>query len=278
VPIVDPRTGTALEELQEWFSELNRIGKRHVTGWHEFVQVLHTLFGHTRGAFTGTDHPRQGLIASAAAGTIFLDEIGDLAVASQVKLLRLLHDGSFYPLGADRPRQSRARVVVATNADLVQAVGAGRFRKNLYYRLRPPCPSPAFARPEGRYSPSPTAFRATYESWNARLRWGGPPPGRHALAGELQGRDLRQAPARRDRGGAGAPRSHTTGQPLSRSPAPLSEAEDHLIAEALLRADGNQDVADGLLGLSRQALNKRLSRRRERDGPVDPNAGSDAAR
>jgi DNA-binding NtrC family response regulator len=95
-----------------------------------------TLFGHTRGAFTGADHPREGLIASAAAGTIFLDEIGDLAVTSQVKLLRLLQDGSFYPLGADRPRQSRARVVVATNADVMQAVGAGRFRKDLYYRLR----------------------------------------------------------------------------------------------------------------------------------------------
>ena len=95
-----------------------------------------TLFGHGRGAFTGADRPREGLIASAAGGTIFLDEIGDLSVPSQVKLLRLLQDGSFYPLGADRPRQSRARVVVATNADVVAAVAAGRFRKDLYYRLR----------------------------------------------------------------------------------------------------------------------------------------------
>jgi two-component system nitrogen regulation response regulator GlnG len=95
-----------------------------------------TLFGHTRGAFTGADRSREGLIATAADGTVFLDEIGDLSVGSQVKLLRLLQDGTFYPLGADRPRQSRARVVVATNTDVVHALQAGTFRKDLYYRLR----------------------------------------------------------------------------------------------------------------------------------------------
>ena len=72
-----------------------------------------TLFGHTRGAFTGADQARDGLMTSTAEGTLFLDEIGDLSVSSQVKLLRLLQDGTFYPVGADRPRQSRARVVCA---------------------------------------------------------------------------------------------------------------------------------------------------------------------
>ena len=95
-----------------------------------------TLFGHTRGAFTGADRPREGLITRAEEGTLFLDEIGDLAGVSQVKLLRLLQEGTYYPLGADRPRQSRARVVVATNRDVVQDVHAGTFRKDLYYRLR----------------------------------------------------------------------------------------------------------------------------------------------
>jgi two-component system, NtrC family, nitrogen regulation response regulator GlnG len=100
-------------------------------------QVLSdTLFGHTRGAFTGADRPREGLITRAEDGTLFLDEIGDLAPVSQVKLLRLLQEGTYYPLGADRPRQSRARVVVATNHDVVQDVQAGTFRKDLYYRQR----------------------------------------------------------------------------------------------------------------------------------------------
>src|SRR5262245_47738568 len=95
-----------------------------------------TLFGHTRGAFTVADRPREGLITRAEEGTLFLDEIGDLAAVSQVKLLRLLQDGTYYPLGADRPRQSRARLVVATNRDVVQDVCTGTFRKDLYYRLR----------------------------------------------------------------------------------------------------------------------------------------------
>jgi DNA-binding NtrC family response regulator len=95
-----------------------------------------TLFGHKKGAFTGADQPRSGMIEQASGGTLFLDEIGDLSPASQVKLLRLLQDGEFFPLGSDLAKHSDARVVVATNQNLQTLQEAGKFRKDLYYRLR----------------------------------------------------------------------------------------------------------------------------------------------
>jgi two-component system nitrogen regulation response regulator GlnG len=95
-----------------------------------------TLFGHKRGAFTGADQPRSGMIEQASGGTLFLDEIGDLSPPSQVKLLRLLQDGEFFPLGSDISKHSDARVVVATNQNLQALQESGKFRKDLYYRLR----------------------------------------------------------------------------------------------------------------------------------------------
>jgi DNA-binding NtrC family response regulator len=95
-----------------------------------------TLFGHKKGAFTGADQARAGLIEQASGGTLFLDEIGDLSPTSQVKLLRLLQNGEFFPLGSDLAKHSDARVVVATNQNLQKLQESGRFRKDLYYRLR----------------------------------------------------------------------------------------------------------------------------------------------
>jgi len=94
-----------------------------------------TLFGHKKGAFTSADQAREGLIAKAVAGTLFLDEIGDLNEASQIKLLRLLQEQEYYPVGSDTPKKCEARVVVATNKSLKEQMGAGLFRKDLYYRL-----------------------------------------------------------------------------------------------------------------------------------------------
>jgi DNA-binding NtrC family response regulator len=95
-----------------------------------------TLFGHKKGAFTGADQSRSGLIEQASGGTLFLDEIGDLNPFSQVKLLRLLQDGEFFPLGVDIAKHTDARVVVATNQNLHMLLESGKFRKDLYYRLR----------------------------------------------------------------------------------------------------------------------------------------------
>jgi two-component system, NtrC family, response regulator HydG len=94
-----------------------------------------TLFGHRKGAFTGADAARDGLVSTAENGTLFLDEIGDLGPSSQVKLLRLIQEQEYYPVGSDTLRKTNARIVVATNRDLPPLISAGRFRKDLYYRL-----------------------------------------------------------------------------------------------------------------------------------------------
>ena len=93
------------------------------------------LFGHVRGAFTGADQTRLGLLASAESGTVFLDEVGELPVALQVKLLRALQEREFKAIGTNTPTRLEARIVAATNRDLEAAVKEGAFRKDLYYRL-----------------------------------------------------------------------------------------------------------------------------------------------
>jgi DNA-binding NtrC family response regulator len=95
-----------------------------------------SLFGHRKGAFTGAESQRAGLLKEAAAGTLLLDEIGDLDAHSQVKLLRLLQEGEYYPLGSDSPQRSDARIVAATTKDLRAATAAGSFRSDLFYRLQ----------------------------------------------------------------------------------------------------------------------------------------------
>ena len=94
------------------------------------------LFGHVRGAFTGATSDRKGRFELAGRGTIFLDEIGDTSPAFQAKLLRVLQEREFYPLGGERPRRTEARVVAATHRDLETLVAAGQFREDLYFRLR----------------------------------------------------------------------------------------------------------------------------------------------
>lgn len=93
------------------------------------------LFGHERGAFTGADRLRRGAFETAANGTLFLDEVGELPLPAQAKLLRVLEDRQVTRLGGSRPIPITARVVAATNRDLEQEVAAGHFRQDLFYRL-----------------------------------------------------------------------------------------------------------------------------------------------
>jgi Nif-specific regulatory protein len=93
------------------------------------------LFGHEKGAFTGAHQAKKGKFEAANGGTVFLDEIGDMPPSLQTKLLRVLHDHEFERVGGSRPISADIRVLAATNRDLDEAVKAGRFRADLFYRL-----------------------------------------------------------------------------------------------------------------------------------------------
>ncbi len=94
------------------------------------------LFGYRKGSFTGATRDHEGLVVAADQGTLFLDEIADMPLAMQAKLLRVLQDGEVWPLGSNKPQRVNFRLVAATNRPLVEWVAAGRFREDLYWRLR----------------------------------------------------------------------------------------------------------------------------------------------
>lgn len=238
------------------------------------------LFGHRRGAFTGATDLRPGLVLRASSGTLFLDEIGELSLVSQVKLLRLLQDGDYYPLGSDLPKKSTARIVAATSANLHRLQAEGRFRKDLYYRLRahlvelPPL--------RARTTDAPLLLRHFVTRATAELGRSGITIGdgllsilaSYAFPGNV--RELRSlaydAVCRTADGEALsmipflAAIAQAEAKPVeaqtSLFPAVLptvTQIQDLLVAEALRRSAGNQAQAAAMLGLTRQALNKRLT-------------------
>jgi DNA-binding NtrC family response regulator len=136
--LITGETGVGKELIAKALNKLsNRTGRfvtTNVAGLDDHM-FTDTLFGHKKGAFTNADSDRPGLIEKSAGGTLFLDEIGDLNQQSQVKLLRLLQEHEYYPLGIDEPKYSDALIVVATNQDLYALKEKGKFRNDLFYRL-----------------------------------------------------------------------------------------------------------------------------------------------
>jgi DNA-binding NtrC family response regulator len=250
-----------------------------------------SLFGHHRGAFTGADSDRGGLIERAEGGTLFLDEIGELSQMSQVKLLRLIEDKRYYPLGADLPRSSSAAIVTATNRDLRAASGTGAFRLDLFYRLQthlvqlPPLRERPgdlsilvahFVRQSaerlGRSLPSiPDELALLLETYdfpgNVRELESMVFDAMSGLKGGVLGLEsfrrkiLRGTGVRNPLEKIAAGGESTRFSSWERLPT-LRQASDELMAEALRRAKGNQGIAADLLGISRTALNKRLKNAR----------------
>jgi len=245
-----------------------------------------TLFGHTRGAFTGADTDRPGLIEKASGGTLFLDEIGDLTPASQVKLLRLLQENEYLPLGSDTLRCSSARIITSTHVDLWEKQTKGQFREDLHYRLRthrlrvPPL--------RERKEDLPPLVDHFLEAAAKALNKTRPKVpvelitllGTYAFPGNI--RELQamifDAMAQHKNGILSltvfrehialmrrldekhSPKAGESGLAFSATaPLPsIKQATRMLIEEAMSRANNNQSIAASLLGISQQALSKRL--------------------
>jgi len=254
-----------------------------------------TLFGHKKGAFTGADQARSGLITQAAGGTLFLDEIGDLSETSQVKLLRLLQEQEYYPVGSDIPLVSDARVVAATNRDLREMTAARTFRNDLYFRL---CSHQVMIPPlrergedislllDFFLNAAAQIFRKSTPSYPRELvtllsSYDFPGNVREmksmvfdAVARHVSG-VLSMERFREVIGSRPAPSGHDSllTQRLNdwllesggRFPK-VREVEELLIDEAMKLAKGNQGIAASLLGFTRQTLNKRLKVRKEKNG------------
>ncbi len=292
--LITGETGTGKEVIAQIVHRLSGVRDEfvavNVAGLDDSV-FSDTLFGHVKGAFTGADTAREGLIERAAGGTLFLDEIGDLPPSAQVKLLRLLQEREYRPLGADVPKRTDARVIVATNQDLQTMQRSGLFRKDLYFRLQthhihiPPLRErpddiqallvhflDVSAEALGKKTPTPpreliTLLSAYHFPGNVReLEAMVFEAVSHHGGGTLSTASFREHIEAHSEAKPTVAHGLSTEAVSAEQPAlvipgrfpSLKEASDFLVQEALHRAKGNITVASGLLGISRPALSKRL--------------------
>ena len=236
------------------------------------------MFGHVRGAFTDAKADRKGHVASAHEGTLFLDEIGELNRSDQVKLLRVLQDQTYQPVGASRTERADIRVVSATNRELAELVAGGEFREDLFYRLNlitirlPPLRERRsdiallarhiIGEVSASYGLGPATIAPQALDWLGAQPW---PGNIRQLKQTLErtlllvGRsELRQADfiaAEQNDGAPGASRAALRVDGMT-----LEQVERHMIAHALDQHQGNISRVAKALGLSRTALYRRLER------------------
>ena len=221
------------------------------------------MFGHKKGAFTGAVADREGRFEAADGGTIFLDEIGDLDASSQVKMLRVLQEHTFERLGESRPRKVDVRVISATNAPLPKMIAEGRFREDLFYRIN----LITITLPPLRERRDDIPLLATYFAERAKH---GSKFSKDALEmlSELtlpgNVRELRNLVERAvlmsDSPIIGADDLNSLGLMNLGGIGALGEQERNAIARAMQEAEGNLAKAALILGISRQALYRRLEK------------------
>jgi DNA-binding NtrC family response regulator len=246
------------------------------------------LFGHAKGAFTGASSARAGRFAQADGGTIFLDEIGEMDIAVQAKLLRLIQDGELYPVGEEEPTRIDVRILAATNRNLESEVAAGRFRADLFWRLNViPVELPALReRPTDILRLAEHFLRKANDRHKRKVAGFDPEVLAAFKAYHWPGniRELENVVERmsivRGQGTIGladlpsAVRTPRHGTSKSKTPMPelpedgtdlramLEAVEDRMIGEALERTGGNKNRAAELLGLNRTTLVEKLRRKR----------------
>lgn len=235
------------------------------------------MFGHTRGAFTDAHTARKGRFEMADGGTVFLDEVGDLERSCQVKLLRVLQDRTFEPLGSSKPLTVDVRVVSATNRPLADLVAAGEFREDLLYRLNliavhlpalrerrgdiPRLAQHFLARMAQVYNRADLSFSAAALDWLTHRDW----PGNIRELKQMVERTVlvsnKAAIDVVDLVAAAEMTSAKTVKPrLPVGQMTLEEMERHMIEAALRRHDDNITQTAESLGLSRAALYRRLEK------------------
>jgi DNA-binding NtrC family response regulator len=247
-----------------------------------------TLFGHTKNAFTGAETARQGMLEMAADGTILLDEIGDLSISSQIKLLRLLQEREYFPLGSDLPKRSNARIIATTSKNLAAFTTSDSFRKDLFFRLRthylelPPLrkrkddltlllghflnkSAEELKKKPPTVPPEILSLLNTYHfPGNIRELQGMVYDAVSVHEGRVMslkvfrdriGQKIDQKPDSSDKSVSPKVRF------LHELPT-LKEMEDLLIREAMERSNNNQSIAATLLGITHQAISYRLKKRK----------------
>jgi DNA-binding NtrC family response regulator len=230
------------------------------------------LFGHEKGAFTGAQERKTGHLAAADKGSLFLDEIGEITAATQVKMLRFLQDRSFVPVGSTQARTVDVRVISATNRDLAKAVRTGAFREDFYYRLNVfAIEVPPLRERRDDILPLADGFLGTRGLPPSKLT----PAAREKLVGYAWPGNVRELENALERALilAGpdeiAPALLSLASPLGRAEAGraasllgdgfnLDSFERDLLRAALERTGGNKSAAARLLGITRRRLYSRL--------------------
>ncbi|MBV8880324.1 MAG: sigma-54-dependent Fis family transcriptional regulator [Planctomycetaceae bacterium] len=269
-------TGTGKELIAQLVHSLSRRSQERFLAVNMAAIPAHLfeseLFGHCRGAFTGATQDRSGYFDEAGTGTIFLDEIGELELDRQKKLLRVLETRKYSRVGETAERELTARIVIATNRDLKKEVQEQRFREDLYYRIINYCISlPALRERPGDVELLAHYFIRKYSSQFGRVVQGVSPEALELLSGysfpgnvrELEG-IISAALLLED---SGSLQSGNLPQHLSRprdAGGDLEHARCQAVMKAMAECQGNQTRAAAKLGIARQTLNYLLKDYRER--------------